>query len=33
MEYGRYDSEEFDEAIKVIAWMPMPEPWRGESDG
>lgn len=26
MEYGRYDSEEFDEAIKVVAWMPLPEP-------
>ena len=29
-EYGRYDSEEFDEAIECIAWMPLPEPWRGE---
>lgn len=31
-EYGRYDSEEFDEAIECIAWMPLPEPWRGEED-
>lgn len=29
-EYGRYDSEEFDEAIECIAWMPLPEPWKGE---
>lgn len=28
-EYGRYDSEEFDEAIECIAWMPLPEPWDG----
>ena len=31
-EYGRYDSEEFDEAIECIAWMPLPEPYEGESD-
>lgn len=31
--YGRYDSEEFDEAIECIAWMPLPEPYReGEQD-
>ena len=31
-EYGRYDSEEFDEAIECIAWMPLPEPYQeGES--
>lgn len=29
MVYGRCDFEEFDEAIKVLAWMPLPEPWRG----
>ena len=27
-EYGRYDSEEFDEAIECIAWMPLPEPYK-----
>lgn len=27
MEYGRCDSEEFDEAIHVLAWMPLPEPY------
>ena len=29
MEYGRCDSEEFDEAIQVLAWMPLPEPYEG----
>ena len=29
-EYGRYDSEEFDEAIECIAWMPLPEPYKEE---
>ena len=35
MEYGRYESEEFDEAIKVLAWMPLPEPYipEGEEHG
>lgn len=32
-EYGRCDSEEFDEAIEVIAWMPLPEPYKAESEG
>lgn len=33
-EYGRCDSEEFDEAIEVIAWMPLPEPFEPqESEG
>lgn len=27
-EYGRCDSEEFDEAIEVISWMPLPEPYK-----
>lgn len=31
-EYGRYDSEEFDEAIECIAWMPLPEPYKEEGD-
>ena len=30
MEYGRCDSEEFDEAIKVVAWRRLPEPYREE---
>jgi hypothetical protein len=33
MEYGRCDSEEFDEAIEVLAWMPLPKPYGGEQDG
>lgn len=31
-EYDRCDSEEFDEAIEVIAWMPLPEPYRAEKE-
>ena len=31
-EYGKCDSEEFDEAIKAVAWMPLPEPWKGADD-
>ena len=31
-EYGRYDSEEFDEAIECIAWMPLSEPYKGGED-
>lgn len=27
-EYGRCDSEEFDKAIQVLAWMPLPEPYK-----
>ena len=29
-EYGRCDSEEFDEAIEVVAWMPLPEPYKAD---
>ena len=31
-EYGRCDSEEFDEAIEVVAWMPLPKPYEGRTD-
>jgi len=31
-EYGRCDGEEFDEAIEVVAWRPLPEPWKGADD-
>lgn len=31
-EYGKCDSEEFDEAIEVVAWMPLPKPC-GERKG
>lgn len=30
-EYGRCGQDEMDEAIKVIAWMPLPEPYREEA--
>ena len=28
-EYGKSDIDELDEAIEVIAWMPLPEPYKG----
>lgn len=31
-EYGTCDSEEFDEAIEAVAWMPLPQPY-GEREG
>ena len=31
-EYGKCDSEEFNEAIEVVAWMPLPEPYKAESE-
>lgn len=31
-EYGECDSEEFDEAIEAVAWMPLPKPWKGADD-
>ena len=31
-EYGKCDSEEFDEAIEAVAWMPLPKPWKGADD-
>lgn len=31
-EYGRCDSEEFDEAIEVVAWMSLPKPYKEESE-
>ena len=31
-EYGKCDSEEFDEAIEVVAWMPLPTPYKGGDD-
>ena len=32
MEYGRCDFEEFDEAIKVVAWRRLPEPYWEEGE-
>lgn len=31
-EYGRCDICEFDSAIEVVAWMPMPKPYETESE-
>ena len=31
-EYGKCETEEFDEAIEAVAWMPLPEPWEGAED-
>lgn len=31
-EYGRCDRYEFDSAIEVVAWMPMPKPYETESE-
>jgi hypothetical protein len=29
-EYGRCDFDEVDDAIEIVAWMPLPEPYRSE---
>jgi len=31
-EYGKCETEEFDEAIEVVAWMPLPEPYREDGE-
>ena len=31
-EYGRNDVDKIDEAIEIIAWMPLPEPYKAESE-
>lgn len=31
-EYGRNDVDKIDEAIEIIAWMPLPEPYKVESE-
>ena len=30
--YGRCDVDAMDDAIEVIAWMPLPKPYKAESD-
>ena len=32
-EYGYNDVDSMDEEIEVIAWMPLPESYKGEQDG
>ena len=29
-EYGKCETEEFDEAIEAVAWMPLPKPYEEE---
>lgn len=29
-EYGRDDANKVDKAVEITAWMPLPEPWKGE---
>ncbi len=31
-EYGNNHSDEMDSAIEVIAWMPLPEPYKAKSE-
>ena len=31
-EYGTSPNDIMDDAIEVIAWMSMPEPWEGDAD-
>ena len=31
-EYGTSPNDIMDDAIEVIAWMPMPEPWEGDAE-
>lgn len=31
-EYGRNDVDKIDEAIEIIAWMPLPESYKAESE-
>lgn len=32
-EYGRCDVDAMDDAIEVIAWMPLPQSYQGEENG
>jgi len=29
-EYGEWDVDLVDDAVEIIAWMPLPEPYKGE---
>ena len=31
-EYGRYELDEVDYGIEITAWMPLPEPYKAESE-
>ena len=32
-EYGRNDAEMVDEEVEIIAWMPLPEPYKEQNNG
>ena len=32
-EYGHSDVDAMDDDIEVVAWMPLPEPYKAESEG
>lgn len=32
LEYGRNEADEIDKDVEVIAWMPLPEPYKGEKE-
>ena len=31
-EYGRSEGDAVDNDVEIIAWMPLPEPWKGEEE-
>lgn len=31
-EYGRYDMDLVDKDIEIVAWQPLPEPYKGEDN-
>lgn len=31
-EYGSNDTDRVDDAIEIVAWMPLPEPYKAESE-
>ena len=31
-EYGKSECDKMDSAIEVLAWMPLPDPWKGADD-
>lgn len=31
-EYGRYELDKVDNCVEIVAWMPLPEPYRVESE-
>ena len=33
IDIAMYMSDGWHKASKVLAWMPLPEPWKGEADG